>query len=248
MSVPLHPPPILRLSVDVFMYIVDINANMFCDDEDALDTTRFTSQVCRSWRSVILNKQSLWGRMINIDRLERLSSTHWAEEILRRSGTKSNLWIKGQENWMRRYQPCYNQSAIFFSGIVEQHWDRIERLMLRGPVLDGIDRLNGALYRPAPNLKTFRVHFCDQSINPESTADISSSMRLFSGNAPLLRYFRTECRKINFHASWLRNLESINLGQIYDIGDCLTVLSATPNLRHLEITNTSEELPPSLPS
>ncbi len=48
------------------MYIININANMFHNDEDALDTTRFTSQVCRSWRNVILNNESLWGHMINI--------------------------------------------------------------------------------------------------------------------------------------------------------------------------------------
>ncbi len=63
---------------------------------------------------------------------------------------------------MRRHQPCYEQSANYFSGIVEEYWDRIERLILRGPVLDAIDRSNGALYRPAPNLKMFHVHFCDQ--------------------------------------------------------------------------------------
>ena len=48
------------------MAIFEMNANMFVDDR-ALGTTRSTSQVCRSWRNIMLVTPSIWAKLIDLD-------------------------------------------------------------------------------------------------------------------------------------------------------------------------------------
>ncbi len=160
-----------RLDADIFMNIIKINANMFASEEDALNDTRIASQVCRSWRGVIVNTPSLWGRMIDISRLEHLPRTCWAKEVIRRSGD-ATPWIKGRSNWLRPYRPSY-EHHVLFTGLITQNWDRIQRLVLTGLILDGIDTINGVLYRPAPQLEFFHVQFSDYRESFNAAADKS---------------------------------------------------------------------------
>ena len=60
--------PIHSLPYDLLMAIFEMNANMFVDDR-ALGTTRSTSQVCRSWRNIVLVTPSIWAKLIDLDYL-----------------------------------------------------------------------------------------------------------------------------------------------------------------------------------
>ncbi|KAF8802064.1 hypothetical protein BYT27DRAFT_7113497, partial [Phlegmacium glaucopus] len=83
---------VLRLNNDVLYYIFKLNADMF-SYEDALSNTRKVSQVCQGWRNIILGSPSMWGRLLDFDSL-RWSSDNWQNEVLRRSGSSSTLWIR----------------------------------------------------------------------------------------------------------------------------------------------------------
>lgn len=237
-----HHTPIFRLNDDVFIHVLEINADMFAADEsDALDTARFSSQVCRSWREIILNTPFLWGRIIDIDRLERLRSTDWATELMRRSGD-SPLWIKGMSDWLRGCHPSHRQ-RLFFNEIIERNWSRILRLHLSGPILDDVDNSVGALYRPAPQLQVFHVRFSDNRRLNLTTNTSPRPMVLFSGRAPMLRHFSAEHHKADFSAPWLPNLDSITLGHAYDVSEYLKLVSATHTLQYLQVTGTTKEIP-----
>ena len=164
MSVTTKFPPIFRLDTDVFIKILEFNANMFAEDpdedeenEDALTTTRFTSQVCRIWRHVTLNAPSLWARMIDFDHLQGPQSIQWAKELIRRS-KDSPLWIRNGKTSSSR-SPLSREQRVFFCGILDQNWDRVQRLVLKGPILDDIDISGGPLYRPAPKLQMLDIQF-----------------------------------------------------------------------------------------
>lgn len=243
MSITAHTPLIHSLNDDLLWHIFNINANMFID-EDALTTTRFTSQVCRAWQYNMLSTGTLWGRLIDLDSLHGLKSSEWGEELVRRSGT-SLLWIKGDRDrhyyhspqWITPIPPTLKQQAFFLS-VITEHWPRIQRLVLTAPVMFDITTWEdlSVLRRPAPNLEQFHV---ESLISHGSTSGLEVSIfeDLFSGQAPALRQFCAKTIKIDIQTPWFHNLHSIQLGCVFDVYECLTILSATPNLQHLMIEN-----------
>ncbi|KDR66056.1 hypothetical protein GALMADRAFT_273768, partial [Galerina marginata CBS 339.88] len=85
--------PITMLHFDILREIFLFNANIFTKRK-CIETTRLSSQVCHSWRSLILKSPTIWGRLLELSELE-LSTDRWREEVLRRSGN-SLLWVRGQ--------------------------------------------------------------------------------------------------------------------------------------------------------
>ena len=71
MAVPTKATLIHKLPDEILWMIFKINADMFAD-ENALTTTRFTSQVCQSWRANIT--PAMWRRLIDFDSLHGLKS------------------------------------------------------------------------------------------------------------------------------------------------------------------------------
>ena len=97
------PPPIERLNEDIMGLVFLTNADMFnpleCGykgrdpfvgigpkNDYALDTTLAASQVCQSWRALLLQSPATWGRVLNLDRLLTFNKDG-QKEILRRTGT-----------------------------------------------------------------------------------------------------------------------------------------------------------------
>ena len=87
-------PPIHRLNhCDILLHIFEQNAHMFKDD-NALIHTLTASQVCQSWRNLLLAMPFLWGRLLDFDNLAQVTGDrYWWEELVRRAGN-SVLWIK----------------------------------------------------------------------------------------------------------------------------------------------------------
>ena len=86
-----------RLDADVLWIIFSLNTlsdyNFTSGDDDydittdrALITARFTSQVCRLWRSVMLSSPEIWGNSLNFKYLEQRND-NWRNEVLGRTGT-----------------------------------------------------------------------------------------------------------------------------------------------------------------
>ncbi|KJA24814.1 hypothetical protein HYPSUDRAFT_200359 [Hypholoma sublateritium FD-334 SS-4] len=236
MSITAKPPPIFRLCDEVFMNILKINANMFSPDEDALNTTRFTSQVCRTWRSSILDMPYLWAHMMDFNRLKFLRSTEWGQEIIRRSGDKP-LWIQATSPWLLNLPPSGTQRE-FFASIIDQNWDRVQKLVLSGGWLTMLDRWKGPLYRPAAMLDMFHVQIADFPPNYRQAWAVISRRQprhMYPDNDASLRYYFID--NIVARVPWLCNLHSIMLAPVYNISECLTVLSAIPNLQYLTVTS-----------
>ncbi len=73
-----YSPPVYSMHYDLLLDIFEMNVNMFSDTR-ALNTARFTSQVCRSWRNIMLTKPSIWAKLIDFDSLSCPSAQHMEE-------------------------------------------------------------------------------------------------------------------------------------------------------------------------
>lgn len=109
--------PIQNLSEDILLCIFTLNADMFSDKDALRRTTRLTSQVCQTWRNLMLNAPVLWARLIDIDDISSCCSNEWLDEIMRRSGA-APLWIKAEQ---------HHPSVDIFR-IISENWDRIQKL------------------------------------------------------------------------------------------------------------------------
>ena len=222
-----------RLNNDVILEIIRFNGNMFID-KGALDSTRYASQVCRAWRSAIINTPLVWARLIDLDSFHGLRSNEWGKEIVRRSG-KAPLWIKAVQDWTRYSHPIVAQ-RVFFRDIMLEHWERVQILHLSTLVLVYKEMWKVPLCRPAPSLNTLYIHSTDQC-HSRTIGVMHKFANLFSGCAPMLRNFSVDYHKVDLNARWLLNLRSIMLDSAYNLSECLFVLSATRNLEVLKITH-----------
>ncbi|KJA26696.1 hypothetical protein HYPSUDRAFT_36424 [Hypholoma sublateritium FD-334 SS-4] len=220
---------IYRLNCDLLLHIFEINANMF-EDYDALQTTRSASQVCRCWRSLLLETPWIWARLLDVDwpRWRRRPAPEWYAELLRRTGS-APLWIQA------RYALMADSSSYisrFIFAILTINWHRVERLVLRAVeprwTIENVD-LWGWVYAPAPQLKEFDVYFGDVLWSHPPSAP------LFSGNAPALRIMASDHHPIDLHASWLPNLRCLDLDLPCTPSEALIALKSAKNLEYLFI-------------
>ena len=166
-----HPTPILRLNRDIIREIFEKN--------DSLDVLRHSSQVCWTWREILLESPSLWGQNVDLDAL-RQKSDDWRDLVLKR--TEQAMLSIGGFQTVRSGTPLFD----FVTYMLNKHWTRIRDLKIKV-------NLKGARWnsiwqtfdRPAPNLQTFS--YTDiSSIEGRPEDMISSNFQLFSGQAPYL--------------------------------------------------------------
>ena len=185
-----------------------------------LTVLQCSSQVCRSWRTIILQAPSLWSRVIDMDVL-RISPQKWREEVMERTG-EAPLHVKG----------CVYESGdeSLFVWIISKFGARIRNLDVVGePDSSNLASAISFLQYPAPCLESFKLQI--DGVMPLGNSNFS----LFSDNAPSLRsYFHTGIL-FNIGTHWLSNL--CNLYICSHIGLCrlLEILSRTPRLQFLKV-------------
>ncbi|KJA24804.1 hypothetical protein HYPSUDRAFT_200352 [Hypholoma sublateritium FD-334 SS-4] len=194
-------------------------------DKHALRTTRITSQVCHSWRNLMLATPTLWARLIDVDRISHPWSDKWRDELMRRTGD-APLWIKANT-----FRPSMDMSE--FLEIVRKNWHRIQQLVVRGRC-PSVDTLRLPLDVPAPLLDTFIV-----SLSHAMLAEVIEDAPLFGGYAPMLRIFHFNNYVVGQGVPWLCRLNSLTLNGVYGICDIVAVLSEAHRLCDLQITNIS---------
>ena len=179
-----------------------------------------------------------------LDTLHALRSDNWALELIRRSKT-APLWIKGEKLHCEVNINGYRslKSYSFLLAVIDVHWERIEKLILMSRVLMYIDTAFCPIYRPAPLLDTFHIQF-EHPVLAEHFSTMHHFVNLFNGSAPMIRHFSAYHQKINFNASWWRNLRSLDFGGVGNICEILTVLSAIPNLEYLKAASSDEAVLP----
>ncbi|KJA24817.1 hypothetical protein HYPSUDRAFT_214378 [Hypholoma sublateritium FD-334 SS-4] len=222
--------PIYNLNRDILWYIFEINADMFAH-ADALEITRKTSQVCRSWRVILLGASQLWARLIDLDTLPT-RKTHWRDKVFRR-GRAAPLWIKGVNLTGKSNAKVL---SLFFLDLLGNNWHRIQVLVVHMPVPCPMQRW-APLFSPAPHLETFNLNL--YSVRPINAAIQHEFARadLFSRDAPKLRSLSIKSMRFDLTAPWWKQLRTLELTAIPTVRGVLDILSAVPSLERLRIDN-----------
>ncbi|KAF4613355.1 hypothetical protein D9613_010865 [Agrocybe pediades] len=232
-------PPISVLHEELLRTIFLVNTDFVSEDNlvrhSPLITARRCSQVCRRWRSIILSSSTIWGRVIDVNRLQQRKDD-WRKEVFTRTG-EAVLWVYGRLDRLGRMWDT------FLFTFLQTNWRRVQILV----IIDsnhGLDRQKrwAFLKEPAPQLR---------AIDIEQTFVPSGDSCPFTDDAPLLREYSVTGIGCRFptNASWLPNLTSVAFSEHYTTEGILTVLQRMPQLVYLAVT-TWDETPhrPHLPS
>ena len=221
---------------DVLWLISKINAsdNAF-SKQHRLTTTRIMSQVCQRWREVVLGSPLIWGRLILLDENQ---STEWTEEVLKRAGSSSQLWIELKTN--RNTSPKEHGRLLSCLFGILQNWERIEVLHIL--THNNVAQENSPyrniwehMTKPAPILRSFRISHQDFSFRHP----LALPNTLFESHAPLLR--RLSCFGICIapDAQLVPQLETLNFSP-NSLDDIANVLMSAPHLQLLGIKASRE--------
>ena len=208
--------PIAKLHRDLLWQIFAINTTRTLDlpkigqefrtcspYPSPLTTARHTSQVCASWRRLIIDSPSLWGNIIDLKSLHQESDA-WRNEVLLRTGN-SDLSIFGDIGGKGR-----QHAKKFLEILLKNHWTRIQWVQVEFIGFDIEDSWSdsawSALGRPAPNLRFFSIH---SDVVPYIC--LSQGFILFANHAPLLAHFQQNRLPMNLEASWTSDLISLTL-------------------------------------
>jgi len=233
-------PHIAKLNHDLLWQIFALNADIdagpkgvvnISETDDLfrfspLTTARHTSQVCVSWRRLIIGSTSFWGNMIDLESLQQRSDT-WRNEVLLRTGN-SELSIKGNIMWDTQ------GTMEFLVLILNNHWTRINRIhvgIYNSSERDWPENAWGALERPAPCLRSCSIRF--EYDLPHACS--SPGFLLFANHAPLLTHFQQHRTPMNFRAPWLANLTSLTLNSVTTLAILLTACARMRSIQTLRL-------------
>lgn len=219
--------PIDMLPSYILWLIFEMNSTSTGSDLDSpLTTCISSSQICCTWRRIMLNSPSIWGRLIDFEHPFLLSRS-WRTELLRRS-ENAPLWIQG------RVDNRQGNDYLFF--ILKNHWERIQVLDIQpwsGLHANSLkdDELWAAFLRPAPILQTFK--FSNLSYESEPDLFPNSPIPLFADQAPQLKVFRSTRVALNLRAPWISHVQDIYIPHPSTLADALGALKNMRALRSI---------------
>ncbi|KDR73122.1 hypothetical protein GALMADRAFT_251685 [Galerina marginata CBS 339.88] len=224
--------PILKLSRDILWNIFLINTESEYEPrrpgspaKAAILTLKDESQVCSSWRDIIVNSPSLWGRVINFLYLKQ---AWWRGEVLRRTGTSAWLYVDG-------WNVDIEDIAIH---ILEENWYRMRSLDIelsdhnkRSTIFDYESCLWPLLQQPAPVLARFRIK---DPPTVESELDSPYDFVLFNDVAPMLTMLSARTLQFSLQAPWISGICHLALSSPVPYHELLAALTHMPLLQVLE--------------
>ena len=238
MALSTPPSPISTLPADILWVIFEINSRSIASESDqALTHSIRASQVCHSWRKVILSSTSLWARLINFSN-PVVQKEAGRTEILRRSDGSAPLWIMGRLRTEESYRG-------FFS-VLDTHWERIE--ILDVDLWEGYSQnhyqLWRPLFRPAPALRVIKLPVANYQ--PPSRY----APPLFGNHAPQLTVYHLtgiiEGVSLRPKGSWIPQVRHIRLSKPLGLSDVLDTLQRATLLESLIIDTITVKYPQSL--
>ncbi|KDR73300.1 hypothetical protein GALMADRAFT_251907 [Galerina marginata CBS 339.88] len=217
-----------KLDSDIAWNVFSINADMECETEDdfpAIHTLRHTSQVCSSWRDLIVSSPSLWARVINGDSLR---AERWRKEVLNRTGCCS-LSVRGETD----------QEGVI--SLLVENWPRIRHLTLNfvrstpKKFKQDMD-LWTLLVRPANVLESFQLSLRITVSDYWEPNGIFSppDFTIFDNHAPLLKHFSAMGINSDIRADWALQLRHLALSTPIPVHELIEALSHLPFLETLE--------------
>ncbi|CAA7271176.1 unnamed protein product [Cyclocybe aegerita] len=193
----------------------------------ALTITRDTSHVCRSWRAIIFSSPSIWGKLIDVDYLCRLSP-RWSEEIMRRT-VDAPLTVTG-----------YSFHRSDDASTLLSYWDRIENIELTVWELSPfVERCWSMLCQPSPSLKSFVCRANSGNKQPYGVSEVGR--KILDGFAPRLSIFAfTGPIEIDPNVFLLSRLRSLHIMMTSQTGTTplstwLQSLKTMHSLEHLAV-------------
>jgi hypothetical protein len=221
--------PIYNIPEDLLFTIFSVNASHQWSMDGTygfkpITTTRFSSQVCKQWRHLILGSPSLWGGLLNLNDLI-LGSDDWINEVLSRT-KKAMLTVQ-----VRLHSESLRATPLLFK-ILDEEWPRIQHLEVDA---NFDDNRWLSIQRPTENLRSISLRFPVQRTAPKPPRS-TTTIVLFSGHAPSLRSVSIRHMDFQLPALWLSQLSELRLAGRFSPDIVMKSLSAMPFLEMLEIS------------
>ena len=229
--------PVYNIPNDLLFKIFSVNASYQLVEPRYLKpitTTRFSSQVCKQWRHLILGSPSLWGRLLYLNELI-LGSDDWRNEVLSRT-KKAMLTVRVC------LRDEFRKAIPLLLKILDKEWPRIQHLEVEVWQIiatgDFDDDRWLSIQRPTENLRSIYLRFRVRQGAPnplQSTTNV-----LFSGRAPSLRSVNIRHMDFQLPAPWLSQLSELRLAGRFAPDIIMESLSAMPFLEGLEICSSHD--------
>ncbi|KAF4619980.1 hypothetical protein D9613_004647 [Agrocybe pediades] len=249
----IKPPSAMNvqsLNNDVlFMILYIATANEAHSMHGRLQTALSASHVCRSFRDILLNSPSIWGKLVYIDSQHGATSRSMVEEIVHRSG-EAPLWIEASQTRDRsNSESSRTARRRLLLEILRRSWARVQRISVISDV--GPYEINWRIYkiflRPAPFLQVFKASIPLETEYlhefEEDPTDIAQS--LFSQAAPSLRTFGYDGFHLPKGAPWYSNITRFDTlagtKLTRHLNTTLKILHLMPCLRYLRILANTED-------
>ena len=214
------------MNQDILWRVIFLEADVTC--------LGHTSQVCSTWRDVVVSASSLWARAIHLTVLAP-SQDELVQEVIRRT-SQAPLHIFASLCYPMPYHGTQRTAAVtILETLFKHHWKRTRTVNLHAIRLDLSQEpvFEELLQQPAPRLEVF----CVCLSNPNTT------LRLFSNDSPSLKECELSHIAFSTGTLWLRNVRQLHgcsyhwLGQrterIMAPSKLLNVLSPMPLLETL---------------
>ena len=150
--------PVYNIPNDLLFKIFSVNASYQLVEPRYLKpitTTRFSSQVCKQWRHLILGSPSLWGRLLCLNELI-LGSDDWRNEVLSRT-KKAMLTVRVC------LRDEFRKAIPLLLKILDKEWPRIQHLEVEVWQIiatgDFDDDRWLSIQRPTENLRSIYLRF-----------------------------------------------------------------------------------------
>ncbi|KAF4612745.1 hypothetical protein D9613_011874 [Agrocybe pediades] len=198
------------------------------ESDHRLDTARHCSQVCRLWRTLLLQFSSVWGRLLHLQNLEHTTDA-WMEVVASRIG-EASLWITGYVT---------DSTRPFIFAILEEKWQNVQVLEIWDESLYSNKVLPtwSFLEREAPNLEEFQLSKNTRNDFERTARRILPFSPLFRNRAPRLKRFTLwEPFHFSLPTPWMANLHSVTFFRPRNGPLVLSALKSMPLLRELYVT------------
>ncbi|PPQ97430.1 hypothetical protein CVT26_006779 [Gymnopilus dilepis] len=215
-----------------------------------------SAQVCRSWRSALLDSPELWARCMDLIML-LIVPGFWKTIMPCIETSSCKLHVQA-------ILPPHSEVVDYVKEFLNTYWERIQVLSLTYsevgltdeippdmPSSKNIDWMEAEIWdifkrpknidwmeaeiwdifkRPAPSLNFFSIETMRLS-----KVEFTKVFPIFSNNAPLLQYFGGIIFRIDPRANWLSHIRSLLFNCSFSASQLLDVLSTMPLLEALGI-------------
>ena len=208
------PPEILS---EIFLLNTSVDSSYGANNVKTLqDTARYTSQVCRQWRFLVLEIPVIWSRVIDFTRGSHL----WTKELLRRASdcplTLVSRYRSLSSRILARELEHVSQFGRYDGVFTAETWPLV------------LDKFQ----QPTPYLEELRLRGSSRS----SSAQYNLPATIFSGNAPRLRQLSLKHIIFDDDLPYLAQLTHLSVSQVdHPLKKWLDTLSRMTFLADLEL-------------